>query len=397
MLIDSIKISNYRCLKSVDLDKLSKITVLVGRNNTGKSALLEAISLASSASAAWYDALENDLLEEIVEKRGGWAHTKLMIGMSSTKANIEYKGNKSSGMVNIVKDAKELSENARSVLTRSIDRHIDEACNEEMDRMAMTKRYEAKPTDLLIRGLERKASRARREALRQAELYIADVNKASEEPETAVLFAEASEAISESDFYEFLPEEEIVRSSEPRRSSTYFSFVPSVETLKEHTRRLTVNGQLDALIRKLRKEVDYFDDIREAEDNLFVFIKKFVKPFPVESMGDGFISLLALLAAVSIAEDGIMLMEEPEMHLHPGFMALVTQHVIDTANRGKAQYVISTHSSDLVELLLKAPENLVSFIRMYRIKEKAEIDYEVLSGKEANEELKELKMDLRGP
>jgi hypothetical protein len=77
-------------------------------------------------------------------------------------------------------------------------------------------------------------------------------------------------------------------------------------------------------------------------------------------------------------------------------MALITQRIIDMANLGRAQYVISTHSSDLIELLLKAPESLISVIRMYRIKEKANIDYEVLSGREAQEEMKDMKMDLRG-
>jgi len=396
MQIDSIRISNYRCLRSVNLDKLSRINVFAGRNSTGKSSLLEAIAMASSASAAWFDTLENDLLEDIIDQRGGFSHASLMIRTGAAKAEIEYKGGESCGTVYVVKDAKELSESARSALTMSFDRHVEEVYNEEMDRMAGTKRYESKQREILIRNLERKCSKARREILRQPELCIAGIGKASGESETAALFAEAREAIVDSDIDSFIPQEEIIRSSEPKAGDTFFSFIPSVETLKELNRRLTVSGQLATLIKKLRRQIDYFEDMREVEDDLFVFKKNVDRPFPVESMGDGFSSLLALLAAATVAEKGVMLMEEPEMHLHPGFMSLITRHIIDTASRRKAQYFISTHSSDLIELLLEAPENMISFVRMYRIGGKGEMDYEVLSGKEAHEELKDMKMDLRG-
>lgn len=49
-MISSVKINNFRCFDSVDVDELSRINVVVGRNASGKTTLLEGIFLALGAS-----------------------------------------------------------------------------------------------------------------------------------------------------------------------------------------------------------------------------------------------------------------------------------------------------------------------------------------------------------
>jgi predicted ATP-dependent endonuclease of OLD family len=58
--IDKVQIRNYRCISKLEIDQLAPITILVGRNNTGKSALLEALALASTADAGWHDSLDHE-------------------------------------------------------------------------------------------------------------------------------------------------------------------------------------------------------------------------------------------------------------------------------------------------------------------------------------------------
>ncbi len=45
-MINSLQVENFRCFKNIDLSDLRRINVVVGRNATGKTALLEAVRLA---------------------------------------------------------------------------------------------------------------------------------------------------------------------------------------------------------------------------------------------------------------------------------------------------------------------------------------------------------------
>jgi AAA domain-containing protein/putative AbiEii toxin of type IV toxin-antitoxin system len=49
-MIQNIQIKNFKCFANEHLDKLSRINLVVGRNATGKTALLEAIFIASGGS-----------------------------------------------------------------------------------------------------------------------------------------------------------------------------------------------------------------------------------------------------------------------------------------------------------------------------------------------------------
>ena len=45
-MIKSLHAENFRCFKELDLSGLQRVNVVVGKNATGKTALLEAIRLA---------------------------------------------------------------------------------------------------------------------------------------------------------------------------------------------------------------------------------------------------------------------------------------------------------------------------------------------------------------
>ena len=69
MLVNSISVRNYRGISNIELDAISPITVIVGRNNTCKSAFLEAFALGSTSKQGWVDTLGADLIERIINKR----------------------------------------------------------------------------------------------------------------------------------------------------------------------------------------------------------------------------------------------------------------------------------------------------------------------------------------
>jgi energy-coupling factor transporter ATP-binding protein EcfA2 len=52
LMIKSLHVENFRCFKEVDLAELRRINVIVGKNATGKTALLEAVRLALGGTPA---------------------------------------------------------------------------------------------------------------------------------------------------------------------------------------------------------------------------------------------------------------------------------------------------------------------------------------------------------
>lgn len=49
-MLKNLKIENFRCFKSFELKELGQLNLLVGKNNSGKTSILEAIQLIVSES-----------------------------------------------------------------------------------------------------------------------------------------------------------------------------------------------------------------------------------------------------------------------------------------------------------------------------------------------------------
>ncbi len=60
-MLNSLYIRNYRCLKDFKINRLSRINLLTGKNNTGKSSILEAIAIYASNAGS---KVINKILEE---------------------------------------------------------------------------------------------------------------------------------------------------------------------------------------------------------------------------------------------------------------------------------------------------------------------------------------------
>src|ERR1700744_4596873 len=62
-MLDSLEIRNFRNLKQLKIDSLGKINLFTGKNNTGKSTILEAVSLYATKG-------DLDLIYKLLDERG---------------------------------------------------------------------------------------------------------------------------------------------------------------------------------------------------------------------------------------------------------------------------------------------------------------------------------------
>ena len=385
------------------MDRLSPITVLVGRNNTGKSALLESFALASTAESSWYDIRGTDIIETIVLRRGGWAHAGMMVKIGEQVATIQTAGDNNTGRIQMTSNIENLSEKLRANFVSLISDYVDLMIRRYIEITARRSAKSPIAQRQFERRIESAMGRLKNNMLQQVKAYISCSDKMDKKSQYAAVVGEQIEYITESIAAElgehlerYVPLTEIIRSPRRAENRALFMLTPSRQYLADLQRSLTKSGDLINLIDIMKERVEYFNDIREVDEGFFVFLKGLKRPVPLESMGDGFRAKLALIAATLIVKGGIILMEEPEMRLHPGFMSSIADQIVATASRKEAQYVISTHSLDFLRFLLEENTELINVIRMYRIAKTAEIDYEIMKGSEAYERIKDLEEDLRG-
>jgi len=408
--IEKVTVRNYRCIGKLEIDKLAPITILVGRNNTGKSALLEALALASAASEGWRDCLGDDLIEPMIERRGGWQYSDMMIKIGENRAEIDIAGDHIGGKLEIAKDIEVFPDDIRQKLAsglneyimnlfdstvRTAERYMEEIhprTREERMRLPLP----SPRLEMMTRNLEKVRSR-----IWEYPNFIVYSDERRGKLEYAILLGERfrtdmMDAIARYIHAPYPLPKRVVSSSDSGRSRTIFLLRPSVQYLKELQRRLAQSGDLIRLVGTLREKISYFVDIREVDESFLVFVRGLERPVPLESMGDGFRAKLAILSAIAAVKKGIALMEEPETRLHPGYVSSLVDEIGKTASDGKLQYVVSTHSLDFLDAVLETVPELVKVVRMYRMEDTTEIDFEILDGKESLEERDKLKMDLRG-
>lgn len=64
-MLEFLEIENYRLFKSLKIPELSQINLISGKNNTGKSILLEAIRIYASHG-------DVSVINNIIDSRGDW-------------------------------------------------------------------------------------------------------------------------------------------------------------------------------------------------------------------------------------------------------------------------------------------------------------------------------------
>lgn len=149
--------------------------------------------------------------------------------------------------------------------------------------------------------------------------------------------------------------------------------------------------------RKILKNLERFD-----LDRLLFKNNEKEYEIPFSFMGDGFKSLIGLIARAS-NDTKIVLIEEPENHLHPAYITEIIRQIVNFSMAKDIQFFITTHNSEILDVVStdvlepKYQEYLSKELNIIRLDCSGDdIIAKELNRKEALEELEELKLDLRG-
>ncbi len=115
---------------------------------------------------------------------------------------------------------------------------------------------------------------------------------------------------------------------------------------------------------------------------------------PVYAMGDGFKSAYVTLAFLMNIENGYIIYEEPENYQHPSSRELIIKGICESAKRN--QIFISTHSIELIDDILETAEVDVRFFVLELDQTTGKLSYYSFDAESARFRRRELEADLRG-
>ena len=148
------------------------------------------------------------------------------------------------------------------------------------------------------------------------------------------------------------------------------------------------------------KIVEHLEDFSFTD---LVFQKDDCPPYdvPFEFMGDGFKTIIGILWELfDESNDGdVLLIEEPEQHMHPGYIEQLTRTLIQISKEEKLQLFITTHNTDFLESFVSNEvknqygDYLEEEFCLFQLTEPMNRS---LSYKDARNEMNDLNLDLRG-
>lgn len=111
----------------------------------------------------------------------------------------------------------------------------------------------------------------------------------------------------------------------------------------------------------------------DAEEYIRCIVNRDGIEFPIDSCGTGVLQAIQIFSYINLFRPKILLLDEPDSHLHPNNQKQLARELIVAANAGQ-NIVVSTHSKHLVEALID--NSKLVWLRSGSIQPAAD-DYEV--------------------
>jgi len=130
-----------------------------------------------------------------------------------------------------------------------------------------------------------------------------------------------------------------------------------------------------------------------------------MKAIPYDFMGDGFKAMVGLLWHLSSKKikDKIVLIEEPETNMHPGYICQLVKFLVKFSKDLNIQFFTTSHNIDFIDSFFsetlgkEEKDYLTKELQIIRMeKEKNYIIPECLDYKDSQLNMEELLIDLRG-
>lgn len=425
MRINEISIKNFKGIDSLKIQP-KLLNVIVGRNNTGKTSILEAIALV----------LNLDFIEKNYSETPSAIINYLVDSCEITISLFNSVKEKRS-----VKIEKMSAQEIVDAMTGAILRNIEDLQSELNDHYIRTRRYgdlaaTLKPfvdidlsefPELVQETVEEKMSSDTIKILSQecVDLRRGDSESFFFGKEFRHLLDNITLAIIEramgehSDLGMRIIRNSLVRFSsglvtrvEANNSSeiTKYNEVTFVKDPLRYIRGILEKDkgkqELALEIEGILKEEKIVPNLRRFDFTEIVFeTVNGIKSVSFNRMGEGFQTLVAILTLLKEINNSktILLIEEPEVHMHPGYVIELVKYLAQVSAALNVQIFITSHSYDLIQSLLEEsyPEQMKLFLKKNLLLLRLTRSEDTVIGEsigydEAKSDISDLQLDLRG-
>lgn len=303
-MLRSLSISNFRGFRKVSVDPLDRFNLILGKNNVGKTAFLEAVFLLAGPS--------NPELPLRVNIFRGFEQVRMnadeMWGWLFHKKDLKAK----------IKIAAALDNNRARNLEISLM---------EPKEYRNSGRKKAVPTDLLTTGTTTTGS--------PPDLMMLYHSESGKVVKTRAHMKEGGLAY-EREKQIHLPNSiyMIARSGYSMENPERFS---KLEEVGEHEQLLTPMKLIEPRLKRLAVLVTGTGPVIHGDIGIG-------RMLPVPMMGEGTGKLLTILLSIASAKDGLLLIDEIETGLHYEALPLVWDAIAEAGRKNNVQILATTHS-----------------------------------------------------
>ncbi len=333
LLLDSLEIKGYRCFEHLTIEKFGRVNLIVGKNNVGKTNLLEAVWIYSQQGtiSSVLDVLHSR--DEIQVDKEDYTYTdEILKGSINNIGNLFYQR----PSVNSTVLSEAIIETSKNGLSIKVGWYIEK----KDDALEISKNPNAN----------------------NAKLYYVPYfeNSLSTEDENSERIAEGTNlekvrTIDESFRFSSKSNESI--------PTSYFVKYDGFSSLQAS--RLWDNISLtdfeEEVIKALRiiapdiKKVGFLSPSKS--NSLRVAMGRLtnqLEPIPLRAFGEGMNRLLGISLALVNCKDGILLIDEIESGLHYSILLDVWKLIFKTARDLNVQVFATTHSYDCIDAFAEA-------------------------------------------
>ncbi len=308
MIFDKLHIKHFKGIDDLSIENLGSINFIVGKNNGGKSTVLDALYLVAKKgdprSIEDIYAVRSALINKGDDLRFLFPKSDLTVYPTiegfTAKANLficlqAYNGDIKDG--NIIKES-------------GVDLPID-GVRLVSDKLFESKNYAPKP-----------------------DMYSLMVKRKSEDT-IDYRFAKDIQSIP-------------------------ILYVPTGATFNKVlslAKEAIVSQSFQLKVLGLLKEIEpRIMDYHILDGDIYFMLEGLNKSINLKSMGEGFVKLFGIILAIIHCENGICLIDEIENGLHHSVLKGVWKHILKASETHHVQLFITTHNAEILEAITKVSE-----------------------------------------
>jgi len=337
MQIESLAVKNYRCLRDIALDKLARMTIVVGANGSGKSSLFDVFSFLQ-------DALTQNVASAVA-RRGGYR--ELVTRGRARPIEIAVKFRESGGRL-ATYELKINQDDGRVVVDREVMSYRRGRYGHPWHFIDFSRGEGRAITNESMYGTEGAVEEWAEYQLDDPSILAIKGLGQFQQFRVVSDFRSLIENWHISDFHiaDARPSAEVGYAEHLSTRGDNVALV--AQYLFENHRR-----QFEKVLRAMRQRVPGVSAVEAmpTEDGRLVLRFKdgsFQDPFIARNVSDGTIKMFAyLILLYDPYPHPLLAVEEPENQLYPALMRELAEEFRDYARRG-GQVFVSTHSPDFL-------------------------------------------------